>query len=326
MKLSILRFATLASLLLMLGCQSVAEEKVAKVVFLYGAKSHASGDHEFKAGSHLLANHLNKQSAVKVKAVVISGWPKDESVLDDADAVVIYADGTKVIKHGWEKMDKLVKKGVGCMMMHYAVHPNEAEGEKYFKPWIGGYFKNGQSVNPFWAAEIKPNKDHETCEGVGHIHTIDEFYMNLEYSKRMIPLGTATPTKKNLLRINNIWTDGGYNALNKPQALLWGTERPDGSRGAGFTGGHRHNNWALDGYRQLILNTIVWVAGKEVPKGGVPTSAVSEDELNENLDDYGPKTNRIKLPDPKRLEFTPGPWLTAEEHAAKRRKPKKKKK
>ena len=76
---------------------SAAAEKHAKIVFLHGGRSHASGDHEFKAGSHLLAKHLNKQSAVAVKAIVHAGWPKDESLIDDAAVVVIYADGTSVI-------------------------------------------------------------------------------------------------------------------------------------------------------------------------------------------------------------------------------------
>ena len=60
-----------------------------KVVFLHGSRSHASGDHEFQAGSHLLAKHLNAQEKVDVEAVVNAGWPEDESILDDADAIVI---------------------------------------------------------------------------------------------------------------------------------------------------------------------------------------------------------------------------------------------
>ena len=85
---------------LALLCSAAAEQK-AKIVFLHGGRSHASGDHEFKAGSHLLAKHLNKQSAVAVNAVVHPGWPKDESLIEDADTVVIYADGTSVIRSGW---------------------------------------------------------------------------------------------------------------------------------------------------------------------------------------------------------------------------------
>ena len=148
----------------------------AKVVFLYGARSHASGDHEFQAGSHLLAKHINAQDKVDLKATVHPGWPEDESILDDADAIVIYADGTKVIGSGWEKMDQLVKeKKTGVLFMHYAVHPSVEQGEHYYLPWIGGFFKNGISVNPFWRANIKPKKGHETARGVGPIEAVDEF-------------------------------------------------------------------------------------------------------------------------------------------------------
>lgn len=292
-----------------------------KVVFLHGARSHASGDHEFKAGSHLLANHLRKQTAAKLTVEVVAGWPKDESILDDADAIVVYSDATKVVQDGWGKMDELHKKGVGMLFMHYAVHPTVDKGEQYFKPWIGGYFKNGQSVNPFWRADITPMKSHEVAKGVGKVQAIDEWYYKLDYMDGYLPLGVATPDENNLRNINNLWTKAGFMAKGEPQALLWGIVRQDGSRGAGFTGGHRHQNWAFDNYRRLILNTIFWISGLEVPEGGVPTAPVTEDELNENLDDYGPKTNRIKLPTKADLEIAKnGPWMTPEEHAESRRK------
>ena len=74
-----------------------------------------------------------------------------------------------------------------------------------------------------------------------------------------------------------------------------GFEKPDGTRGAGYTGGHYHHNWAIDGVRTMILNTIVWTAGLEVPEGGVKSKKVTEDEINANLDEKkGMK--RIKLP------------------------------
>ena len=299
----------------------------AKVLFLHGSRSHASGDHEFQAGSHLLTKHINAQKKVNLQASMHHGWPADESILDEADAIVIYADGTKVIGSGWAKMDQLVKdKKIGILFMHYAVHPSVEEGEKYYLPWIGGFFKNGISVNPFWRADIKPLKDHETSRGVGPIQAVDEFYFNIELHPDSLNLGAATPTEENLHHINNIWTRAAYLAKGKTQALLWGITRPDGGRGAGFTGGHHHRNWAIDGYRQLILNTIAWIAGEKVPVAGVPTYPVTEDELNEKLDDYGDRTNRIKLPTIEDITFKPGPWMTPEEHAESRKKPKKKKK
>ena len=314
--------------ILFLSCAMfLGSVQAAKVVFLHGSKSHASGDHEFKAGSNLLAKHINAQKKVNLQATVHHGWSTDESILDDADAIVIYADGTKVIGSGWEKMDQLVKeKKIGVLFMHYAVHPSVEQGEKYYLPWIGGFFKNGISVNPFWRAGIKPMKGHETARGIGPIEAVDEFYFNIELHPDSLNLGAATPDEKNLLRINNIWTRAAYLAKGKTQSLLWGITRPSGGRGAGFTGGHHHRNWAIESYRKLILNTIAWIAGEKVPTGGVPTYPVTEDELNENLDDYGDKTNRIKLPTKADITFSPGPWMTPEEHAESRRKPKKKQK
>tara|TARA_B100001093_G_scaffold109858_1_gene102093 strand:- start:27 stop:995 length:969 start_codon:yes stop_codon:yes gene_type:complete len=306
---------------------TVIQTHAAKVMFLYGDRSHKSGDHEFKAGSHLLAKHLNAQKKVNLTASVHNGWPENESILDDFDAIVIYADGTKVIGNGWNKMNQLVReKRIGLLFIHYAVHPDVEEGEKYYLPWIGGFFKNGISVNPFWRANIKPLKGHETGRGVGPIKAVDEFYFNIQLDPDSLNLGAATPNEKNLHHINNIWTRAAYLAKGKKQSLLWGITRPGGGRGAGFTGGHHHRNWAIDGYRQLVLNVIAWIAGENVPENGVPTYAVTEDELNEELDDYGEQTNRIKLPTKEDITFNPGPWMTPEEHAESRKKPKTKKK
>ncbi|MCK4685864.1 MAG: hypothetical protein KAT44_12960, partial [Pirellulales bacterium] len=76
------------------------------ILFLAGERSHKSGEHEFNAGCQLLAKALNEQSGLDVHATVINGWPEDESVFNEVDAVIIYSDGTKVISHGWEKADR----------------------------------------------------------------------------------------------------------------------------------------------------------------------------------------------------------------------------
>ena len=314
-----MKYLLILSFFLFVSCKSTPQKEL-KVVFLHGSRSHACGEHEFRAGSHLLSNHLNAQKEVKVKAIVHHGWPKNEAILDDADAVVIYANGERVIRHGWKKMDQLSKKGIGILFMHYAVHPSINNGEKYFKPWIGGYFKNGKSSNPFWGGVIKTLKGHPVANGVKETYAIDEFYMNLEYSKRMIPLGVAKLTRKNLFDINNLWNDLGYNSDGKKQALLWGFERKNGGRGAGFTGGHFHRNWAIDSYRKLILNTIIWVAGGEVPSDGVPTVKVTEKELNENLDQYGSRQKWIRIPNDKPGDYKSGNWLTPREHKKRGRK------
>jgi hypothetical protein len=69
---------------------------------------------------------------------------------------------------------------------------------------------------------------------------------------------------------------------------MWAYERPGGGRGVGFTGGHYHMNLLHDDYRKLVLNALVWVAGAQVPPGGV-TFPVTEETLKERID---PKPQR----------------------------------
>lgn len=293
-----------------------------KILFLAGPKSHASGEHEFKAGCMLLAKALNEQSGLDVSATVINGWPKDESVFEGVDAIIIYSDGTRVIKDGWEKADTLAKAGCGLMFMHYAVHPSPEEGEKYFRPWIGGAMETGYSVNPHWVADLRALPNHPVSNGVTDlVRAYDEFYYSMRFQKdreQVLDLVTATPTKPRLKKIINMWNENGVDGIGKPQTLMWGIERKDGGRGVGFTGGHYHRNWAVDGFRQIVLNSIVWVAGAEVPEGGVKSLAVTEDELNANLDVYKGKPNpRIKIPVVEKfMGLPPAKFVTGAEHKA----------
>jgi hypothetical protein len=70
-------------------------------------------------------------------------------------------------------------------------------------------------------------------------------------------------------------------AAKKPQHLAWAFDRPDGGRGFGFTGLHLHENLHDDNFRQVLINAVAWVAGLEVPEGGVPTEQPSKEELEQ---------------------------------------------
>ncbi|MEM1294908.1 MAG: ThuA domain-containing protein [Verrucomicrobiota bacterium] len=318
--------------LLLAACpliSAIADEPT-KILFLAGPRSHASGDHEFNAGCLLLAKALNEQSGLNVAASVIKGWPEDELVFEGVDAIIIYSDSTKVVRYGWEKTDELAKAGVGLMFMHYAVHPSPEEGKQYFQPWIGGAFETGWSVNPHWVADLKTLPDHPVSNGVTDlVRAYDEFYYSMRFPEdrsKVLDLVTAVPTKDRLKRIINLWNQNGIDGIGKPQTLMWGIEREDGGRGVGFTGGHYHRNWAIDGFRRIALNAIVWVAGMEVPEGGVKSLPVTEDQINENLDDYGKPNPRIKLPNvDEQMALPPAPFVTAEDLAAREAAKKKKK-
>jgi hypothetical protein len=76
--------------------------------------------------------------------------------------------------------------------------------------------------------------------------------------------------------------------------VAWAYQRPEGGRGFGLTGGHDHWNWANPNFRTVVLNAIVWIAGLDVPPGGVPSKTPSMDELLKNQDYPQPKKFDLK--------------------------------
>jgi hypothetical protein len=226
-------------------------------------------------------------------------------------------------------LDKLAAKGVGIMMMHYAVHPSKEIGEKHFTPWIGGFMETGWSVNPHWIADLKPKAGHPVSHGITEpVKALDEFYYNmrfrpLEKGATRHHLVTATPTRENIVRVINLWTQEGEDLIGTEQPLMWGVERADGGRGVGFTGGHYHRNWALDGYRSIVLNAICWTARVTVPKTGVKSLPISQEDLNKNLD--GKAKQPLTAPTLEELNATKrNPFTPFAQRKPK--KPKKKKK
>ena len=63
---------------------------------------------------------------------------------------------------------------------------------------------------------------------------------------------------------------------------MWCTERTDGGRGFGFTGGHFHKNWGDENFRKVFLNAVLWIAKTEVPSEGVSVG-VNPEMLKANL-------------------------------------------
>ena len=285
-----------------------ADGEPKKVVLIAGKRSHGSGEHEFNAGSILLARALNEQSGLPVEVTVVhDGWPDDLSVFNGVDAIVIYSDGLGSHPAGgnWEFLEGLMEQGVGLMLMHFAVHVRPGEDGERLMRWTGGFYEDDFSVNPHWTADTEPNAAHPIGNGVAPVKVHDEWYFNIRFHEPAIhtSLLTATPSYDRI-RAYNAWHKKAQESLGIPQTLMWGVEREDGGRGVGFTGGHWHYNWAIEDYRRLVLNAIVWVAGMEVPEGGVQSLPITEEQLNENLDE---KRNMrpVLLPGEHNFNFQP---------------------
>ncbi len=267
-----------------------------KIVFIAGNPSHGPGQHEHRAGCMLLADHLNK-SGLPVRAVVTTnGWPKDNSIFEGASAVVIYADGGPrhpAVQHLAE-LKEMASKGVGIGCLHYGVEVPKGEAGDVFLDVIGGYFETDWSVNPTWEASYKM-PEHVVTRGVHDFKCNDEWYYHMRFPEGMkgvTPILTDLPPPSTLTR-----KDGPHEGnpevraavldRKEPQHTMWLYERPanlGGGRGLGFCGGHYHKNWQQDDMRRVVLNSIAWISGIEVPAEGVPSKTPTDEEMAANLD------------------------------------------
>jgi type 1 glutamine amidotransferase len=276
-----------------------------KLILIAGKPSHPPRMHEFNAGVQLLTKCLASVQGLKVE-YVLNGWPKDESVLAGADAIVFYMDGGK--KHEAVQgdgsrlalIDSLVAKGVGIGCMHYGVTVDPPDnGGAQFKRWIGGHYEENYSCNPLWEPVFANWPDHPITRGVKPFVIKDEWYFNIRFVEgftadaasqkdgtKFTPILVAKPT--------DATRDGPYVYPKGPyphiqadkgrmEAMLWAVERSDGGRGFGFTGGHFHDNWANDDFRKAILNALTWLAKIEVPTTGI-ASTVTKEDIEANLD------------------------------------------
>ncbi|MGI9474805.1 MAG: ThuA domain-containing protein [Rubripirellula sp.] len=280
-----------------------------KIVLVAGKPSHPPRMHEFNAGVQLMADCLKEVPDVDVHCV-LSGWPKDESIFDGADAVVFFMDGGgrhEVVQEDGRRLkilDDWAAKGVGLGFMHYGVEVIADQAGDEFKRWIGGHYENMHSCNPIWEPNFVVLPDHPITRGVKPFQIKDEWYFNMRFvgdmtggepqeveGMKFVPILMAIPSE-DVRDGPYVHPKGPYPHIQaskgRAEAMMWTVERPDGGRGFGFTGGHFHDNWANDDYRRVVLNAVLWTAKVDVPDQGVE-SKVSDQLLNANLD---PKNRR----------------------------------
>ncbi len=217
-----------------------------KIVFIAGKPSHGYAAHEHRAGCLLLAKALNENMPQVRAEVVANGWPANPHILDDADCIVVYADGGErhpLMAH-LDEFDALMKRGIGLVCIHYAVEVPKGKGGERLSEWTGGYFEPNWSVNPHWTANYKKLPAHEITRGVKPFTINDEWYYHMRFLDRpgdVTPILTDLPPDSSLSRPDG--THSGNQAVRaavarkEPQHMAWARQRPDGGRGFGITGG-----------------------------------------------------------------------------------------
>ncbi len=253
----------------------------------------ARGNHEFVAAAVFLARTINHQYPDAYAAVYTKQkFPKD---LSFADAVVV------LMNHGGPAasspaVKEAVDRGAGFMAIHYGVEVNKGEQGKNYLSWLGGYFETFWSVNPWWTPDFKEIPKHETTRGVKPFTINDEWYYHMRFVEGMKGVTPILVAQAPLSSVH--WKEGqkpsdrGGNpdvyaevTAGKGQVMAWAYERPDGGRGFGFTGLHKHDNLANDSMRTLLANAVAWVAKLPVPEGGVRTPSLDRTALEQLIDD-----------------------------------------
>jgi hypothetical protein len=265
---------------------------VKKIVFVADTEPHGPrGNHEFLAAAILFARTINANypdayAVVHTKAK----WPKD---LKHADTIIV------LLNHGGSAVNPAVKeatsRGANFMAIHYGVEVNKGEQGQHYLKWIGGYFETFWSVNPWWTPEFKDLPRHDVTRGVKPFAINDEWYYHMRFAdgmKGVTPILSALPPLKTIQAEGKKPSARGGNpdvyasvSAGKAQVMAWAYERPDGARGFGFTGLHKHANLGDDNFRTLLLNAVAWVSKLPVPESGVPSRALSRSDLEQLIDD-----------------------------------------
>lgn len=272
-----------------------------KVALVAGTPSHGFGSHEHKAGCMLLAEALNNSNLGIEATVYTNGWPKDDTVLDYADSIVVYCDGggRHPFNQHLDRLDAIQKRGTGLVCIHYGVEvPKGPSGDAFLK-WTGGYFETDWSVNPHWTGKFGDFPEHPITRGVKPFSVNDEWYYHMRFAENMdgvTPILSDLPPAATLVKddgslarkdgahSNNPHVRAAVLERKEAQHVAWARTRTDGGRGFGFTGGHFHWNWGNRHFRTLVLNAIAWTAHAKVPSGGVPSKDISMKDLLVNQD------------------------------------------
>lgn len=261
--------------------QAPTDPAATKIVLLAGAPSNRPGQHEYFAGCALLMNWLKSVPGV-APVMVAEGWPKDESILDDARAVLLFMDGGAKLPFlepaRLARLRALADAGTGLAVLHQAVDcPPELAGD--FKNWFGAVFQSDIGCRGHWDVRFEAIPNHDITRGLVPFELPkDGWLYNLHFANSGV-----TPLLTCQMPDSSRKTADAKAHSGREEVVAWAYERPNGGRSFGFTGCDLHANWAEANQRRLLLNALLWTARLPVPAHGID-STVSEEDLKRNWD------------------------------------------
>jgi type 1 glutamine amidotransferase len=288
-----------------LGCcflQGAAAQTAApkRIVLIAGAKSHPAGAHEYLKSVKLLKVLLDRANLHGIETEIhFNGWPDDPRVLERADTIAWFSDGENpafAYEAPYLRPERLsllqqqIDRGCGWFAHHYSVFSPVAHGPRILE-WSGAYFdfETGRGEGGLYGAQNLGDRaryhslirvdeadvhlvsaQHPVGNGVRPFRIRDEFYYQLVFGNQA-------------LRIQAVLRVPAFSENASAQTIAWAYERDTGGRSFGITLGHRFANWTNDDYRRIVLNALIWTAGGVVPPGGVQSTYIDENEVDQAL-------------------------------------------
>jgi len=261
------RLVALTAALVFSGVSAEALEPV-KVVLLAGEVKEVDrvGHHDYLGGGRLMQCLLDQTPGVET-VLVKDGWPEDEAVFENADALVFYTDGAgkQAYLQSPERVaavQALVDAGVGITFIHQAVEFSPAFAQQSAE-WTGANY-TPLSGRGHWDSEHNSFPDHPVASGVTSWKINDGWLNQFKFSNRGEGI---TPL---------VWSGKvhlGSKEGGSRDVVAWTFDRADGGRSFSFSGLDAHSAWELPGVRKIMINGILWTAGFEIPDTGVSVEA-----------------------------------------------------
>lgn len=289
-----------------------AEKK--NILIIYGESTHNNYSHNNAEAAQLIKKKLDESKFAESLNVDLSfHYPKDLSLVENADLVIISSDGgpkhalankkdpTAHTKH----LDSVLKKNkTGLIVAHWATDaPSKGFGQlheenaKMMQDWIGAVYywvKKGKSPESSWTwkfpvLEMEVNQEHPISKGVPAKFTLqDEYYFNFftdgpdsrNPSSDKVTFLHSTMAPNSAKGVKN---KGSY----RKQSCYWAFDREDGGRSVAFTSAHMYHTWANPHFFKTFMNSIFWTLDATIPEDGIQIETPTLEELLSISDKVG---------------------------------------
>ena len=296
---------TLIKILLLIGLMCTAHAEKKNILIIRGKSTHQKFAHNNDEVGQLIKSKIEKSKyAEQFDVKTTLNYPKDLSLVENADLIIISSDGgakhalankkdpTKNMKH----LDGVLKKNkTGLIVIHWAtdapsggmgqLHP---ENSQMMMDWIGAVYywvNKGKDPESSWTMkfpvlEMKVNKEHPVTNGVPEKFLLqDEYYFNF-----FTEAGGRNPgsDKVSFLHSANApshRSDTENKENWREQAVYWAFTREDGGRSVAMTSAHFWHTWANPNFFQTFANSIFWTLNMEIPEEGIEIETPTKEEL-----------------------------------------------